>query len=197
MGHAATIGSSISNSTFKTRDDFLAKLESDLEERSVNHEEVTKVKKIATSLGDDFMAEMNMWYGAKELANRWNGFPCFGQTIFAKTPLPFYQLPISHHLEADIQAYYKASKAEKGDSERFDWIQQNIQWYIIHGQLSPSGYYEERLACTNPSCCGTRLLHLCTSQKPKPSFTKINHYEEARVVDKMQQQKGELKEGGS
>ena len=57
-----------------------------------------QIKSTATSLGDDFVAEMNMWYGAKELASRWNGFPCFGQTIFAKTPLSFYQLPLSHLL---------------------------------------------------------------------------------------------------
>lgn len=185
LGHAATVGSTISNCTFKTFDACLAKLESELEERSVDHEGIEKVKNIASSLGDDFIAEMNMWYGAKELAKRWNGFPCFGQTIFAETPLAFYQLPISHHLEADIQAYGKATKAEKEESERFDWIRQNIQWYDIHGEVSPSGYYKERRACTNPSCCGTRMLPLSTPQTPKPSLTKLNHYEERRVVDEM------------
>ena len=108
LGRAATIGSSVSNSTFKTNEECLKKLEGDLQERSVDTDEITRVTGIATSLGDEFVAEMNMWYGAKELASRWNGFPCFGQTIFAQTPLSFYHQPLSHLLEADIHAYIKA-----------------------------------------------------------------------------------------
>lgn len=133
LGRAATVGSSISNSTFKTSEDCLKKFERVLEERSIKPEGVTNLKKQAASLGEDFTAEMNMWYGANELANRWNGFPCFGQTIFAKTPLSFYQLPLSHLLEADIQAYSKASKKEKDKEKRFDWIRLNLEWYDTHG----------------------------------------------------------------
>ena len=174
LGRAATIGSSISNTTFKTAEDCLNKLEGDLQERSVHPEEIKKIKSIATSLGDDFLAEMNMWHGAKELASRWDGFPCFGQTIFARTPLSFYQLPLSHLLEADIQAYCKASKKDKEASERFDWIRQNLEWYDKHAQISPSGYYEER-----------RMLPLGVPQTPKPSTTNIKHYEESRLVEKL------------
>lgn len=190
LGKAATIGSSISNSTFKTSEDCLKKFESDLEERSIDPEEVSNLKEIAASLGDDFMAEMNMWYGAKELANRWNGLPCFGQTIFANTPLSFYQLPLSHLLEADIQAYSKANKNEKQNSERFDWIRLNLEWYGNHGHISPSGYYEERRACNNPTCCGTRMLPLACPQTPKPSFFKLKHYEEPRVVHNILKEEG-------
>ena len=84
-----------------------------------------------------------MWYGEKELAERWNEFPCFRQTFFAKTPLSFYQQPLSHLLEPDIQAYCKASKQEKERSERFHWIRVNLKWYDDHEKISPSGYYEE------------------------------------------------------
>ena len=94
LGRAATIGSSVSNSTFKTTEECLKKLEGDLQERSVDTDEITKVTGIATSLGDEFVTEMNMWYGAKELASRWNGFPCFGRTIFDQTPLSFLSAPI-------------------------------------------------------------------------------------------------------
>ena len=90
LGHAATIGSFISNTTFKTTEDCLHKLEGDLQEGSVHPEEIKKTKSTATSLGDDFLAEMDMWHGAKELASRWDGFPCFGQTIFARTPFQFH-----------------------------------------------------------------------------------------------------------
>lgn len=49
---------------------------------------------IALSLRDELLlAEMNMWYGVKQLGERWNGFPCFGQSLFAKTPFGFYQQP--------------------------------------------------------------------------------------------------------
>jgi hypothetical protein len=126
-----------------------------------------------------------MWYGAKELAERWNGFPCFGQTIFAKTPLTFYQQPLSHLLEADVQAYCKASKVEKETSQRFHWIRLNLKWYDDHGQMSPSGYYEERRACGDTNCCGTRILPLGTPQTPKPSLSHVGHYEELRVVDNL------------
>ena len=188
LGRAAAIGSSITNSSFKTFDDCVQKLESDLEDRSVNPEEIAKLKSIAVSFGDEFLAEMNMWYGAKELANRWNGFPCFGQTIFAKTPLSFYQQPLSHLLEADIQAYSKASKSEKETSERFDWIRQNLKWYSNHGKISPSGYYEERRTCDDPNCCGTRIVPLDTPQTPKPSIYKMGHYEELKVVERMREE---------
>ena len=190
LGRAATVGSSISNSTFKTSEDCLKKFEKDLEGRSIKPEEVTNMKKLASSLGEDFTAEMNMWYGAKELANRWNGFPCFGQNIFAKTPLSFYQLPLSHLLEADIQAYSKANKKEKNKEERFDWIRLNLEWYDNHGYISPSGYYEERRACNNPTCCGKRMLPLARPQSPKPSLFKFKHYEDSREVHNT------LKEGG-
>lgn len=189
LGRAATVGSSISNSTFKTSEDCLKKFERDLEERSIKPE-VTNLKKLAASLGEDFTAEMNMWYGANELANRWNGFPCFGQTIFAKTPLSFYQLPLSHLLEADIQAYSKASKKEKDKEERFDWIRLNLEWYDTHGYISPSGYYEERRACNNPTCCGKRMLPLACPQTPKPSIFKFMHYEESRQVHKILEEEG-------
>ena len=119
LDRAATIGSSVSNSTFKTTEECLKKLEGDFQERSVDTDEITKVTGIATSLGDEFVAEMNMWYGAKELASRWNGFPCFCRAIFAQTPLSFYQLPLSHLLEADIHAYIKAGKKGKDSLERF------------------------------------------------------------------------------
>lgn len=133
-------------------------------------------------MGDEFVAEMNMWYGAKELASRWNGFPCFGQTIFSQTPLSFYQQPLSHLLEADIHAYIKAGKKDKYSVERFDWIRQNLKWYAT---ISPSGYYEERRACSDPNCCGTRMLPLGPPQTPKPSTTNIRHYEELRAVEKL------------
>ena len=107
-----------------------------MQERSVDTDEITRVTGIATSLGDEFVAEMNMWYGAKELASRWNGFPCFGQTIFAQTPLSFYQQPLSQLLEADIHAYIKAGKKNKYSLERFDWIRQNLKWCAT---ISPSG----------------------------------------------------------
>ena len=185
LGRAATVGSSISNTTFKSADDCIKRLEGDLKERSVDPEEILKIKGIATSLGDEFVAEMNMWYGAKELASRWNGFPCFGQSIFAKTPLSFYQLPLSHLLEADIQAYCKANKKEKEDSDRYDWIRKNLQWYDDHALISPSGYYEERRACGDPNCCGTRMLPLDVPQTPKPSATNTHHYEQSQQVDKL------------
>lgn len=185
LGRAASIGSSISNTTFKTAEDCITKLEGDLQERSVDQDEIKKIKSIATSLGDEFLAEMNMWYGAKELASRWNGFPCFGKTIFAKTPLSFYQLPLSHLLEADIQAYCKASREDKETSERFDWIRQNLKWYDQHAQISTSGYYEERRACGDTNCCGTRMLPLGVPQTPKPSTTNIKHYENSRLVQEL------------
>lgn len=182
LGRAAKIGSSVSNSTFKTNEECLKKLEGDLQERSVDTDEITRVTGIATSLGDEFVAEMNMWYGAKELASRWNGFPCFGQTIFAQTFLNFYQQPLSHLLEADIHAYIKAGKKDKYSLERFDCIRQNLKWYAT---ISPSGYYEERRACSDPNCCGTRMLPLGPPQTPKPSTTNIRHYEELRAVEKL------------
>lgn len=86
LGRAATIGSSISNYTFKTFADGMEKLEADLRGQSTNPDDVEKIKDIASTLGDEFLREMNMWYRAKELAKRWNGYPCFGNTIFAKTP---------------------------------------------------------------------------------------------------------------
>ena len=156
LGWAATIGSSVSNSTFKTTEECLKKLEGDLQERSVDTDEITKVTGIATSLGDEFVAEMNMWYGAKELASRW----CFGRTIFAQTPLSFYQLPLLHLFEADIHTYIKAGKKDKDSLERFDWIRQNFKWYNDHATISPGGYYEERRVCGDPNCCGTRMLPL-------------------------------------
>lgn len=185
LGRAATIGSSVSNSTFKTTEECLKKLEGDLKERLVDADEITKLTGIAASLGDEFVSEMNMWYGAKELASRWNGFPCFGQTILAQTPLSFYQLPLSHLLEADIQAYSKASQKDKESLERFDWIRQNIKWYDGHAKISPGGYYEERKACGDPNCCGTRMLPLDSPQTPKPSTTNIRHYEKLRAVEKL------------
>ena len=127
---------------------------------------------------------MNM-YGAKELASRWNGFPCFGQTILAQTPLSFYQFPLLHLLEAYIQAYSEASQKYKESLERFDWIRQNIKWYDGHGKVSPGAYYEERKACGGPNCCGTRMLPLDSPQTPKPSTTNIRHYEEPRAVEKL------------
>ena len=126
-----------------------------------------------------------MWYGEKELAERWNEFPCFRQTFFAKTPLSFYQQPLSHLLEADIQAYCKANKQEKERSERFHWIRLNLKWYDDHGKISPSGYYEERRACDNAKCCGTRMLPLDTPQTPKPSLTNIGHYEDSNVAENL------------
>ena len=139
-------------------------------------------------MGDEFVSEMNMWYGANELACRWNGFPCFGQTILAQTPLSFYQLPLSHLLEADIQAYSKASQKDKESLdmlERFDWIRQNIKWYDGHAKISPGGYYEERKACGDPNCCDTRMLPLDSPQMPKPSTTNIIHCEELRAMEKL------------
>ena len=177
LGRAATIGSSVSNSTFKTTEECLKKLEGDLQERSVDTDEITKVTGIATSLGDEFVAEMNMWYGAKELASRWNGFPCFGRTIFAQTPLSFYQLPLSHLLEADIHAYIKAGKKDKDSLERFDWIRQNLKWYNAHATISPSGYYDERRACCDPNCCGTRMLPLIP---PSNTNTITNQHQSLR-----------------
>lgn len=115
MGHAANIRSLISNQTFKTAGDCMKQLESDLKDRSISYEDMEKVKNVTLLLGDELVAEMNTWYGSKELAKRWNGFPCFGQKIFAKTPLTFYQQSLSHLLEADVQAYCKASKSGKGD----------------------------------------------------------------------------------
>ena len=56
---------------------------------TVNTDEITKLTGIAASLGEEFVSEMNMWYGAKELASRWNSFLCFGQTILAQTTLKF------------------------------------------------------------------------------------------------------------
>ena len=50
LGRAATIGSSITNNTFKNVDDCMKQLESDLEDRSVSAE-VEKVKRIALSVG--------------------------------------------------------------------------------------------------------------------------------------------------
>lgn len=181
LGRAATVGSSISNSTFKTSEDCLKKFEKDIEGRSIKPVEVTNLKKLATSLGEDFTVEMNVWYGAKELVNRWNGFPSFGQTInfFAKTPLSFYQLPLSHLLEADIQAYSKANKKEKNKEERFCL---NLEWYDNHGYISPSGYYEERRACNNQTCCGKRMLPIACPQSPKPSLFEFKHYEDSREV---------------
>ena len=126
----------------------------------------------------------------KELANRWNGFPCFGQTIFAKMPLSFYQLPLSHLLEADIQAYSKASKKETEKEERFDWIHLNLEWYGTHGYISPSGYYEERRACNNPTCCGKLMLPLAFPQTPKPSFIKFKRYEESREIHNLLKEEG-------
>ena len=164
LGRAATIGSSVSNSTFKTTEECLKKLEGDLQERSVDTDEITKVTGIATSLGDEFVAEMNMWYGAKELASRW----CFGRTIFAQTPLSFYQLPLLHLFEADIHTYIKAGKKDKDSLERFDWIRQNFKWYNDHATISPGGYYEERRVCGDPNCCGTRML-------PLPPLKHQNH----------------------
>lgn len=187
LGRAATVGSCISNSTFKTSEDCLNKFQRDLEERLIKPEEVTNLKKLAASLGEDFTAEMSMWYGAKELANRWNGFPCFGQTIWAKR---FYQPPLSHLLEADIQAYSKESKKEKDKEETFDWIHLNLEWYGTHGYISPSGYYEERRACNNQTCCGKRMLPLACPQTPTPSIFKFKHCEESRQVHKI------LEEGG-
>lgn len=47
----------------------------------------------------DFTAENNKWHEAKELANRWNGFPCYEQSNFPK------QLSFSHLLESEsVQA---------------------------------------------------------------------------------------------
>ncbi|KAL9963578.1 hypothetical protein ACROYT_G027101 [Oculina patagonica] len=51
--------------------------------------------------------------------------------------------------------------------------------------MSPSGYYEERRACGDANCCGTRILPLGTPQTPKPSLSHVGHYEELRVVDNL------------
>lgn len=100
---------------------------------------------------------MNMWYGAKELAERWNGFPCFRQTLFAKTPLSFYQQPLSHLLEADIQTYSTASRQEKETSERFDWIRFNLKWYDDHGKPSQVATMRNGELVTIQKFCGTRI----------------------------------------
>lgn len=50
LGRAATIGSSVSNSTFKTTEECLKKLEGDLKERLVDADEITKLTGIAASL---------------------------------------------------------------------------------------------------------------------------------------------------
>ena len=66
----------------------------------------------------------------------------------------------------------------------------NLEWYDNHGYISPSGYYEERRACNNPTCCGKRMLPLARPQSPKPSLFKFKHYEDSREVHNT------LKEGG-
>ncbi|CAH3187783.1 unnamed protein product [Porites lobata] len=137
LGRAASIGSSISNTTSKTAEDCITKLEGDLQERSVDQDEIKKIKSIATSLGDEFLAEMNM------------------------------------------------CREDKETSERFDWIRQNLKWYDQHAQISTSGYYEERRACGDTNCCGTRMLPLGVPQTPKPSTTNIKHYENSRLVQEL------------
>ena len=109
-GSAATIGSSISNSTFKTFADGMEKLEADLREQSANPDDIQKIKDIASTLGEDF------------------------------------------------------------------WICQNLSSYNKHRIISQGGYYEERRACGDPYCCGTRIL--------KPSLRRINHYEDPREVER-------------
>ena len=91
-----------------------------------------KIKSIALSLRDELLlAEMNMWYGVKQLAERWNGFPCFGQSLFAKTPwfLSATTDYLSYLLEANIQAYRTASRQEIETSKRIDWIGLYHKWY--------------------------------------------------------------------
>lgn len=78
----------------------------------------------------------------------------------------------------------KRAKVEKETSQRFHWIRLNLKWYDNHGQMSPSGYYEERRACGDANC-GTRILPLGTPQTPKPSLSHIGHYEQLRVVDNL------------
>lgn len=72
------MGLFILNSIFKIFEDCLKKFEKDIEGRSIKSVEVINLKKLVILLGEDFIVEMNVWYGVKELVNRWNGFFFFG-----------------------------------------------------------------------------------------------------------------------
>lgn len=78
LGRVVIIGLFVLNSIFKIIEECLKKLEGDLKERLVDVDEIIKFIGIVVFLGDEFVFEMNMWYGVKEFVSRWNGFLCFG-----------------------------------------------------------------------------------------------------------------------
>lgn len=80
-------------------------------------------------------------------------------------------------LEADIEAYCRASKQEKEKSKRFYCIRLNLKCYDDHGKISPSGYYEQRRACGDGHVCGTRVLPLEAAQTPKLSLANVKECE--------------------
>ena len=90
---------------------------------------------------------MNMWRGCTSVAERWNGYPCFGTTVFAAPILGPFKLPLSPSLDDDIRAFSKASKQDQEELARFEWIRLNLRWYESHGMIYESGYYEERRIC--------------------------------------------------
>ena len=162
-----------------------------LQEVGMEEEEINRLREVAVHAGRDFVSEMNMWWGVRELGRRWNGQPCFGSTIFATPILSHDKLPLLSCLDDDLRAYSKANKGDKKSNPRFKWIRLNISWYERHGQVYPSGYYEERVTCEDPNCCVKRMPNshtkMLTIDTPKVSVERPGHYADSKEMRQYQQ----------
>lgn len=162
-----------------------------LAEVGMANDEIDQLREVAVHAGRDFVNEMNMWWGVRELGRRWNGQPCFGSTLFATPILSHDKLPLSPSLDDDLRAYSKATKEDKNSNPRFKWIRLNMSWYERHGQIYPSGYYEERVACEDQNCCARRMpnsqIKRLTIETPKVSVDRPGHYADSQEMKKYEE----------
>ncbi|KAJ7394326.1 hypothetical protein OS493_000130 [Desmophyllum pertusum] len=91
-----------------------------LAEVGMANDEIDQLREVAVHAGRDFVNEMNMWWGVRELGRRWNGQPCFGSTLFATPILSHDKLPLSPSLDDDLRAYSKATKEDKNSNPRLN-----------------------------------------------------------------------------
>ena len=83
-------------------------------------------------------------------------------------------------------AYSKATKEDRNNNPRFKWICLNISWYERHGEVFPSGYYEQRVTCDDPNCCVKRIpdnqTKRLTIETPKVSVERPGHYADSQEM---------------